>query len=128
MNNSNRSNHWVTKFRNAFRGVRLGIHGESSFKVHFFFGGTVLVAGAAMRIDDPRQWCLLLLCIAVVLGAELFNSALERMARAISDRHDVNLGAALDIGSAAVLVVALGAAMVGSVIFLARLGELLDWW
>lgn len=128
MNDPNRSNHWVMKFRNAFRGVRVGIQGESSFKVHFFCGGAVLGAGAAMRIDDPRQWCLLLLCIAVVLSAELFNSALERMAKAVSDRHDVNLGAALDIGSAAVLVVALVAAVIGGIIFLHRLGELLGWW
>ncbi len=116
---------WYAKFCNAFRGVKLGIRGESSFQVHFVFGVAVIVAGAVLRIADPRQWCLLLLCIAIVLSAELFNSALERMARAVSDEHDENVGAALDIGSAAVLVASLGAAAVGTIIFLARLGELL---
>ncbi|MDY0169527.1 MAG: diacylglycerol kinase [Thermoguttaceae bacterium] len=119
---------WCAKFRNAFRGIGLGIRGESSFKVHFFFGAAVMAAGMVLRIDDLRQWCLLLLCIAIVLSAELFNSALERMARAISKRHDPNLGAALDIGSAAVLAASIGAATVGTIIFLARLGELLGWW
>lgn len=119
---------WYAKFRNAFRGTGLGVRGESSFKVHFAFAVAVVVAGVALRIDDLRQWCLLVLCITMVLSAELFNSALERMARAVSDRHDVNLGAALDIGSAAVLTASSGAAVVGAVIFLARLGELLGWW
>ncbi len=119
---------WYAKFRNAFRGVGLGIRGESSFKVHFFFAAAVLAAAAALRLPDLRQWCILLLCITLVLTAELFNSALERMARAVSDREDKNLGAALDIGSAAVLVASFGAAAVGAAIFLARLGDLLGWW
>ena len=128
MNDTDLRNHWYTKFRNAFRGLKLGTRGESSFLVHFFFGAAVLIVAAAMQIADLRQWCLLVLCIAIVLSAELFNSALERMARAISEQHDPNLGAALDIGSAAVLVVAAGAAVVGVIVFLARLGELLAWW
>ncbi len=119
---------WYAKFRNAFRGVRLGIRGESSFKVHFFFAASVLLTAVVLRLPDLRQWCLLLLCIAVVMSAELFNTALERLARAISDRHDANLGAALDVGSAAVLVAAVGAAAVGAIIFLARLSELAGWW
>ena len=118
---------WYAKFRNAFRGVALGIRGESSFKVHFFFAAAVLVAGAALRLPHLSQWCLLLLCIALVLSAELFNSALERMARAVSDREDEHLRAALDVGSAAVLAASLGAAAIGALIFLARLGELLGW-
>lgn len=119
---------WNAKFRNAFRGIVLGIRGESSFKVHFFFGAAVIVTGIILRIDGLPQWCLLLLCITIVLSAELFNSALERMARAVSTRQDANLGAALDIGSAAVLAASGGAAAVGTIIFLARLGELLGWW
>ncbi len=123
-----RQSGWYAKFRNAFRGLGLGVRGESSFRVHFFFAGAVLLAGLVLRLDDLRQWCLLLVCITMVLAAELFNSALERMARAVSDRHDANLGAALDIGSAAVLTASLGASAVGAVIFLARLGQLLGWW
>ncbi|MFW5693327.1 MAG: diacylglycerol kinase [Thermoguttaceae bacterium] len=119
---------WYAKFRNAFRGLGLGIRGESSFQVHFAFAVAVLLAGLLLRLDDLRQWCLLLLCITLVLAAELFNSALERMARAVSQQHDANLGAALDIGSAAVLTASFGAAVVGTVIFLARLGQLLGWW
>jgi len=64
----------------------------------------------------------------MVLTAEMFNSALEAMAKAISeDQHD-GLGKALDIGSAAVLIASLGAAAVGSIVFLHRLGIVLGWW
>ena len=50
------------------------------------------------------------------------------MARAITDQPHPNVGNALDIGGAAVLVVAFGAAAVGLVVFLNRLGLLLGWW
>ena len=55
------------------------------------------------------EWCLLLLCIAGVLTAEMFNSALESMAKAITGESDPHLGNSLDIGSAAVLVASIGA-------------------
>ena len=60
-----------------------------------------MVAGLlrVSRVD----WSILLLCIFGVLTAELFNSALESVARAIDTRHNPHLAAALDIASAAVL-------------------------
>jgi diacylglycerol kinase len=118
---------WAEKFRNAFRGLKEGIRGQSSFFGHFFAAVAVLAAGLAMRVDC-LQWCLLILCITLVFAAEMFNSALESMARAITDQRHSDIGNALDIGSAAVLIVAGGAAAVGLVIFLNRLGLLLGWW
>src|SRR5262249_47339628 len=35
---------WVVKFRAAFRGMKWGVRGHSSFFVHFFFAALVLVA------------------------------------------------------------------------------------
>ncbi len=118
---------WAHKFRDAFRGVRGGIRGQSSFRVHLFAAGAVVAAAAALGAS-LSEWCLLLLCITVVLTAEMFNSALESMAKAITRDHDPDLGKALDIGSAAVLAASMGAAIVGTVIFVHRLGILLRWW
>ena len=118
---------WAKKFRDAFRGVGVGVRGQSSFRVHFFFAAAVIVCAVVMRM--PRvEWCVLLVCIALVLAAELFNSALELLAKAITEEHDRRLADALDIGSAAVLVASLGAALVGSILFLHRLGVLVGWW
>jgi len=118
---------WRHKFRHAFRGAKLGVRGQSSFFVHFFFAAAVVVAGLVLGVDRT-EWCLLLLCIVGVLTAEMFNSALESMARAITHQKNPHLGGALDIGSAAVLFASLGAAIVGAVIFGNRAGVLLGWW
>jgi diacylglycerol kinase len=118
---------WVHKFSDAFRGVKAGVRGQSSFFVHFFIAAAVVVAGVVLGMDCV-EWCVLLLCIAGVLTAEMFNSALESMAKAITGESDPHLGNSLDIGSAAVLVASIGAAIVGTVVFAHRLLVLLGWW
>jgi diacylglycerol kinase len=118
---------WAAKFRDAFRGLKAGVRGQATFFVHFFAAVAVIAAAAVLRVDLP-EWCLLLLCITVVLVAEMFNSALESMAKAITDENDPHIGNSLDIAAAAVLVASIGAAIVGAIIFIHRLGILLGWW
>ncbi len=118
---------WSRKFGNALRGLVVGVRGHSSFAVHFPVAVCVIVAGAVLRVS-LIEWCLLAGCITAVLAAEMFNSALESLAKAIDVEHNLHLGDALDIGSAAVLVTAIGAAVVGGTILVFRLGVLLAWW
>ena len=118
---------WLEKFRVAFRGMKIGVRGQSSFFAHFFIAAAVLGAGVVLRVN-LGEWCILLLCTAFVLSAEMFNTALESMARAITRQMHPDLANALDIGSAAVLLASIGAAAVGSIVFLNRLGILVGWW
>ncbi len=108
---------WAAKFGDAFRGLWLGIRGQNSFAVHLLCAAAVIGAAAWFQLDAPR-WCLLALCITVVLTAEMFNSALESLAKAVDPRPNPQLGAALDVASAAVLIAALGAVVVGLIVFL----------
>jgi diacylglycerol kinase len=118
---------WSCKFHDAFRGLKAGVRGQSSFFVHFLIATVVVVAGAVLQVS-LIEWCLLALCIAGVLTAEMFNSSLESMAKAITGETHPHLGNSLDIGSAAVLVASIGAATVGTIIFVNRVGILLNWW
>ncbi len=118
---------WGTRFGDAFRGVGVGVRGEQCFRVHFAVGLAVVVAAVLMGVDRI-EWCVLVLSITVVLTAEMFNSALERMAKAITEEHHPRLADALDVGSAAVLVAAMGASAVGGIIFVHRLGVVAGWW
>jgi diacylglycerol kinase len=111
---------WRAKFRDAFRGIGCGVRGQSSFQVHLFVALVVIAAAGFLRVTF-LEWCLLLLCIAGVLTAEMFNSALEHMAKIVEDKHNPHLADALDTGSAAVLFASIGAAVVGAIIFFHRL-------
>jgi len=108
---------WRAKFSHAFRGVRRGIMGQSSFRVHLPAAIVVLIVGFSLPLSRT-DLAILCLCITGVLAAELMNSALESLAQAITREHDPRIADALDIASGAVLVTAIGAAWVGSIVLL----------
>jgi diacylglycerol kinase len=112
---------WSQKFRHAFRGLRQGVRGQSSFFVHFFAAASVIAAAFVLKCDRA-DWYAILLCITLVLAAEMFNSSIESLAKAIRRDYDPHIADALDIGSAAVLVASIGAVCIGAIVFLGRLG------
>jgi diacylglycerol kinase len=112
------------KFREAYRGVKLGVRGHSSFAVHFFFAA--LVVAAAVALDcNLVEWCLLLLCIGGVITTELVNSAVETLFKGLDEHARLRYYGCLDIAAGAVLVASLCAVIVGSIIFINRLVSLL---
>ena len=117
---------WAKKFRDAFRGARQGVRGQGSFFVHVFFVAAVVLSAMALRVERI-EWCALVLCITIVLAAEMFNRRWRRWPGRSTPRGTPISGDALDIGSAAVLLCAVGAAAVGLIVFLHRLGFLLEW-
>ncbi len=100
------------------------MHRQSSFAVHFFVATLVIAFAIALRCEF-WQWCALALCIGLVIGLEYMNSAVERLAKGLCSEHNTDVGAALDISSAAVLFAALIAAIVGCAIFATQLWHLL---
>ena len=111
---------WSRKFQAAFRGIKLGVRGHSSFFVHFFFAALVVAAAGALRCDTV-QWCLLLGCVAAVLTAELFNSSIETLFRGLDEATRARTWPALDIAAGAVLFASISAAVIGSIVFVSRM-------
>jgi len=116
--------HWRDKFREALRGMKLGIRGHSSFFVHFFFAALVAMTAIVLRCD-PLEWCLLLGCIGLVLTAELFNSAVETLYWGLDDLTRPRVRRCLDIAAGAVLLAGITAAVIGCIVFLPKLAALL---
>ena len=111
----NPSNSWRRKFHDAFRGCKRAFRGECNFFSHYFMAALVLVAAAALEANRV-EWCLLLACITIVLAAEMFNSSIERLAKAIDSNYNAHLRDALDIAAGGVLTAAIGAAVIGTII------------
>lgn len=103
---------WVKKFANAGRGIQVAICSEASFAVHLSAAALVLIVGVGLEISR-WEWCLIVLCVAIVLAAEMFNTSVERLAKAITGETRAEIRDALDMASGAVLIVAIGAAIVG---------------
>lgn len=111
----------------AFRGVVAAVRLDQSFAEHLICAGFVIVAGIVLRVN-LLEWCLLVLCITAVVAAEMFNTAIEQLAKAVHPEQSPLVGASLDVAAGGVLIASLGAAIVGCAIFGFRLGVLMKWW
>ena len=116
---------WRDKFAEAFRGVRVGVQGQSSFFVHLFFACLAVLAAIALQCD-PVEWCLVVGCIGLVFTAELFNSAIETLFKGLDPAARDRVYHALDIAAGAVLVASLTAATVGAIVFGRKLLAILE--
>lgn len=105
---------WLGKFGCAFRGVRVGIgaYGAASFAIHIPVMAGVLAFACWKGVAWP-EWYILIVCITIVLAAEMFNSSIEALAKAVTKEYDPHIGDALDIASGAVFTAVIGAATVG---------------
>ena len=111
---------WSRKFADAFRGLLRAVRTQSSFAVHVGVAAAVVAAGGFFQVS-ATEWCLLSLVIGLVSMAEIFNTAIESLARAPGSRRHPRLRDALDMASAAVLVSAIVAVIVGLIVFGPRL-------
>jgi diacylglycerol kinase len=118
---------WTAKFASAFRGLWLAAASERSFAVHLPVAAAVVIAAIVLRVSWLEAG-LLCLCIAFVIAAETFNTAIELLAREITRDQRPGIAAALDMASGAVLTVSVGSAIVGGIVFISRAGELAGWW
>jgi len=111
---------WSQKFADAFRGLSRAVRSQSSFGVHLGMATAVVATGAVLQVS-PVEWCLLVCAIGLVLMAEIFNTAIESLARGPGSRRHPRLRDALDMASGGVLVAAITAAVVGAIVFGSRI-------
>ena len=111
-------------FYHAFRGIATIFRSEINFVIQSVIALLVLAAGILLGIT-PTEWIIILLLIGMVLGAEAFNTAIERLCDAIDDQPSPKIRFIKDASAAAVLILSLSAAVIGILIFWKYLAALL---
>lgn len=106
---------WQRKFGYAIRGLATGMRGQDSFLVHLPMAVLVLILAAILKVY-LWQWCVLILCITIVLVTEYLNSTIEILVRKLHPERDAEIARALDSAAAAVLVASIGAVAVGVIV------------
>jgi diacylglycerol kinase len=110
----------IQSFGYALKGLVYLIQTEAHAQIHVAVAILVVVAGVYFRVSRI-EWALLATSIAAVLAAEAFNTALEALTDLVSPEYHELAGRAKDIAAAAVLIVAIGAVVVGLLVFLPKL-------
>ena len=106
---------WLGKFADAFRGFFLSIRTQSSFAAHLPVAAAAVALGAWMGLSLV-EWGLVALAIGLVVMAEVFNTSIEALAKAVGRYPDDGIRDALDHASGGVLVAVLTAVTIGLVV------------
>lgn len=99
----------------ALNGLARAIKSEPNFRLHCFAAIFVVLIGLLMEWEAVK-WCLAILAIGSVLGAELMNTAIEYTWDHLEPNHHPVVAAVKDVMAGGVLIVALGAAAVGIIL------------
>jgi diacylglycerol kinase (ATP) len=115
----------AASFGHAFRGVATALRSELHLQFHAVATVLVLGLGYYFRLS-MLEWALIALSVAGVWAAELFNTAIETLTNLVSPGYHPLAGKAKDVAAGAVLLAALGAVVVGGLVFGPRLWVLLS--
>ena len=100
----------------AIQGFRTAVATERNIKVMLAVGALAVAAGLVIGLDLV-SWAVILLCCAVVIMAELFNTAIETVVDLVSPEFHPLAGRAKDIAAAAVWFLSFVVAIVGVLVY-----------
>lgn len=105
----------IRSFRYAFNGIAWAIKNENNFIYHLLATFIVVMAGLILGFTQ-MEWIVIVAMIGFVYLAEIINSAIERLVDLISPQYHEKAGAVKDLAAGAVLVAAITALIVGTII------------
>jgi diacylglycerol kinase (ATP) len=100
----------------ALRGIRIMIVSQRNAWIHLVATIGVLTAGVLLRLSWP-EWCWIVLAIVSVWTAEALNTAFEFLTDVASPGFHPVAGQAKDVAAGAVLLAAVGASVIGVLVF-----------
>ncbi len=103
----------------ALKGALLLIRTEASIQIQLCITIVVTIAGFYFEITTT-EWIFQIFAIAMVLGIEGINTAIEKMADYVQPAYDKKIGIIKDISAGAVMLVSIGAAIIGFIIYLPK--------
>ena len=110
----------IESFRHALRGFAQLLRSEPNAWIHAFATFLAISMGFALGISRG-EWLAVVLAMALVWSAEALNTAIEALCDVVSPDHDPRIRIAKDAAACAVLLSALGALVVGLLVFVPRL-------
>lgn len=104
----------------ALKGIYILFKEEINARIHLLVALSVILSGWMLKISIT-EWCLVTLCITLVIMAEAFNTAIENLTDLVSPDIHPLAGKTKDLAAGAVLIISIGSSIVGLVIFLPKL-------
>lgn len=100
------------KIKNAVNGIIFTYQTESNFRLHCYTSISVILVFAIIQ-PSLIWWALILVCIGLVIAAELANTAIETLLDHLHPEIHPAVGKVKDIMAGMVLSVSILAAIIG---------------
>ncbi len=102
-------------FSYAFKGLVFSLK-QRNMKVIFICAILTVLTALFLKINS-NDWCILLICIGLVISLEMMNSAIEGIVDLIHPQQGEKAGRIKDISAGSVLVISIVALIIGGLIF-----------
>jgi diacylglycerol kinase (ATP) len=112
----NRIHPLLKSFVYAFDGIKFALKTQRNPKIHFVLGIVVICVGLGLKIQST-DWRWIIMSITLVWFAELMNSAFEFLCDIVMPEWHDSVKRAKDIAAGAVLICAVGSAIIGVLTF-----------
>ena len=110
----------LKSFKYAFEGIFTGIKEEQNIKIYIAIMILVIIAGIILKISKI-EWIICIILFGIVIGAEMFNTAIEQTVDIAMPEKNEKAKIAKDVSAGAVLIVAISSAIIGLIIFIPKL-------
>ncbi len=104
-------------FIHAVNGLVHFFSTERNSKIHAAAAMVVLLSGFIFHIS-PVEWCCILICIGLVLMAEMMNTAIENICNLIEPNYNKNIKQIKDMAAGAVFISSMISIIIGLIIFI----------
>ena len=104
----------------AFKGLAYIFKTQHNFYIHLAISISVIFAAVILKISQ-LEWLVIIGFMGLVLSAEAFNTAIEKMVDKLSPKKNRDAGIVKDVAAGAVLLASISAAVAGLIIFVPKI-------
>ncbi|HEY0457583.1 MAG TPA: diacylglycerol kinase family protein [Pyrinomonadaceae bacterium] len=117
----------IRSFRFAFNGIRIMLRTQQNAWIHSVAAAGVVGLGIYFNLTKS-EWCWIVLASISVFTAEALNTAFEFLTDVASPEFHPLAAKAKDVAAGAVLITAIGAVLIGWLVFAPYLSGLFNLW
>lgn len=114
----------IDSFRYALTGIGSAFKTERNIKIHVAVASIVTILGIILKLKT-WEWVVCVGWFAIVIGGELFNTAIEIAVDLAMPKINEKAKRAKDISAGGVFGIAIGSIIVGVIIFIPKIINLI---
>ncbi len=107
----------LASYQYSINGIWLAFRYENNMIFHLVAAITVVIVNSLLKVNQT-EWLITLILIGLAWMAEIFNTAIEKLADRVTKEQDPLIAQAKDLASGAVLIICIIAVVCAAIIYL----------